>query len=50
MAAYCVYMTALAAAVCFTRATAGRVVGALADGGVSVVVGVGVESFARAQG
>jgi hypothetical protein len=46
----CVYLSMLAAAVYFTKASPRRVVGALAGGGAVAVVGAGVEAFAHARG
>jgi hypothetical protein len=46
----CVYLSMLAAAVYFTKASPRRVVGALAGGGAVAVVGAGVEEFAHARG
>ncbi len=48
--ASCVYLSLLAAAIYFSRATARRVVGALAGGGVVAIVGLGVEALAHARG
>jgi hypothetical protein len=48
--AWCVYGSLLVAAVYFTRATARRVLGALAGGGAVALVGAGVEGLAHARG
>ena len=45
-----VYLGLLAAAIYFTGASARRVVGALAGGGVVAIVGAGVEAVAHARG
>jgi hypothetical protein len=45
-----VYLAILVATVCFTRATARRVVGALLGGGAVALVGVGIEALAHTLG
>jgi hypothetical protein len=48
--ASCVYVSLLAAAIYFTRATRRRVVGALAGGGAVALVGAVVEALAHTKG
>jgi hypothetical protein len=50
LAATCVYIVAMVVTVYFTRATARRLVGALAGGGAVAVVGVGVELLCQSLG
>ena len=50
LAAFCVYLAFLVATVYFTRATARRVLGAVAGGLAVAVVGVGVEAVCQALG
>jgi hypothetical protein len=48
--ATCVYLAAMVVTVYFTRATARRLVGALAGGGAVAIVGVGVELLCQTLG
>jgi hypothetical protein len=50
LAAYGVYLVALVATVYLTRATAPRVLGALAGGAAVAVAGVGIEALAHERG